>query len=105
MPFPALIVLGSMEGDDMKVPAMAIGAAALAFAMAMQGAWAGEPLAPGKPAGVHAAQAEDDTTLFIIGAAAVVAGGIAIAASGNSDGGTTPQTSTATTTTTTTTTR
>jgi hypothetical protein len=68
--------------------------AGLLFAPA---AWA-EPLAPGKPAGLHKAQVMDNTVLLIVLGAAVIAG-IAVAASsgGNSgNGGTTVTSTTAT---------
>jgi hypothetical protein len=59
-------------------------AAVTAGLMFAPAAWA-EPLAPGKPAGVRVAQAEDNTVLYIVLGAAVIAG-IAIAASSGSSG-------------------
>jgi hypothetical protein len=68
---------------------------------------AGGPLAPGKPAGVAKAQADDDNTvLYVIGVGAIVAG-VALLASDHhhggagSTGGTTGGGTTTTTTTTT----
>ena len=50
-------------------------------------AWA-EPLAPGKPAGVHKAQDWDDNgTIMIVIGVGVAAAAIAIAASSSSSGG------------------
>jgi hypothetical protein len=57
--------------------------AGLLFAPA---AWA-EPLAPGKPAGLHNAQVMDNTVLLVVLGAAVIAGIAVAASSGGSNGG------------------
>ena len=62
-----------------------------------------DPLAPGKPAGVHQAQYWNDNTTWIIVGVGIAAVAIAVAASSGNSGGPTsvtpPSTSTSTTTT------
>jgi hypothetical protein len=62
-------------------------AAVAAFALFATQALAAGPLAPGKPAGVAKAQADDDNTvLYVIGVGAIVAG-VALLASDHHHGG------------------
>jgi len=74
----------SLEELQMRI----IGAAILASSLVVSSSFAATvstaPLAPGKPAGVKQAQAQDNTLLLVLGAG-VVAGGIALVASGGSD--------------------
>ena len=77
---------------------------AISLALCTSSAFAdSSALAPGKPAGVHAAQDWDLNTTMILSVAALAGAGIAIAASAGSAGGptasTSPTTSTSTSTT------
>jgi len=66
-----------------------IGSALLATTMIVSSAFAATdsvgPLAPGKPAGVQKAQAEDSTTLLWVLGAGLVIGGIALVATNGGD--------------------
>lgn len=72
--------------------------AVLLAALPVTGSWAGTdqaPLAPGKPAGVQKAQAEEGIGTILFGAG-LLAAGIAIATTGGNGNKTTATTTTAT---------
>ena len=71
----------------MRVLIAALTAASLRASNAIAATDSVGPLAPGKPAGVQKAQAEDTTLLWVLGAGLVI-GGIALAVSQNSDNST-----------------
>jgi hypothetical protein len=64
-----------------------IGSALLATTMIVSSAFAATdsvgPLAPGKPAGVKKAQAEDTTLLWVLGAGLVIGGIVLVATQGD----------------------
>jgi hypothetical protein len=72
--------------------------AALLVTGTVSSAVASLPLAPGKPAGVHAAQMEDTSPLLVLGLAAVAIGVTLAATNNNGDGRSGNSTSTVSTT-------